>query len=312
MNQTPSVSVVMPCFNAQACVAQTLRTVLDQSHTDIEVLAVDDGSSDATADIVSGIAGTDPRVRLIRQQNGGVSVARNTGIAQARGEIIALIDSDDLWAPSHLAVHVARLQRDRELGVSFSPARIVDLAGQPTGVARPKLKDLRPVDFLTSNPTTTCSTLVIRCAVFADVGAFNARLRRDEDQEWLFRVSVSKWRLSGHHEALVDYRTSPGGLASDLNGMLDGFYRMLELARGIAPEVVRGCEPIATATTLRYLARRALRLGLDRRVARGYILRALATAPSMLIREPRQTIATLAAALVPGGNALIFGQPQHS
>jgi glycosyltransferase involved in cell wall biosynthesis len=91
------VSVIMPVFNTEAYIAESIESVLQQSFEDLELIVVDDGSTDASADIAREAAARDPRVRVLAQQNAGVSVARNHGLADARGSYISLIDADDLW-----------------------------------------------------------------------------------------------------------------------------------------------------------------------------------------------------------------------
>ena len=196
---------------------------------------------------------------------------------------------------------------DARLGVSFSAVRFMEADGTITNErSRPQLNCFQPADILSTNPCTTCSAMVIRRQVFTDVGMFRESLRRAEDQEWLFRVALSEWKLDGVDDLLVFYRNSPNGLSANLDGMYDGFKAMLEAARESAPELVGAAGPLAAARMSRYLARRALRLNLDRGIARSFITRALALAPKMLLSEPRQTIATLVAATIPGANTLLF------
>jgi glycosyltransferase involved in cell wall biosynthesis len=297
--RVPAVSVVVPCYNAMSTLPQTIASAASQTERDIEIIIVDDGSTDASTAIVEKLAGGDPRIKLVKQANGGVSAARNAGIGAARARIIALLDSDDLWAPEHLQTHVQRLQQEPRLGVSFSPARFIDTVGNVIGCSQPKLRHINPGDLLVSNPTTTCSTLVIRRDVFKDVGLFRTSIRHNEDQEWLFRVTLSGWRMAGDPTPRVDYRTSPQGLASDLDGMLRGFEMMIVEARKLAPVLVKREEFRARASMLRYLARRAIRLGLPSAVARDYVLRAVRVSPSVLLREPVATFSTLAGALLP-------------
>ena len=298
-SRPPAATVIIPCYNAGRTIQATLASACRQTIRDIEIIVVDDGSSDGAPAIVAGLAATDPRIRLISQPNGGVSSARNAGIGAAKARVIALLDSDDLWAPDHLEAHIRRLEADPRLGVSYSPARFIDAAGAVIGQSQPKLARLTPVDLLFGNPTTTCSTLVIRRHVFKDTGLFRTTMRHNEDQEWLFRVAMSGWIMSGDPTPRVDYRTSPNGLASDLEGMHDGFKVMLEEARKLAPILVARNQSFATACMLRYLARRALRLGLAPSVARRYMFRSLITRPSLVLIEPRATLATLGAVLLP-------------
>ena len=302
----PIVSVVVPCHNSAATLAATLASALAQSLREIEVIVVNDGSTDATLEAATAAA-QDPRVAVVSQANAGVSAARNRGIAEAKGEFVALLDSDDLWDEDHLETHVARLRADPALGLSFSPVRFIEADGGATGErTRPKLDGLTPADILSTNPCSTCSTMVVRAKVFEEVGGFREGLRRAEDQEWLFRVSLSGWRIAGVDRILVSYRNSPMGLSANLDGMYEGFRDMLEAARLSDPALVARLGPLAAARMSRYLARRALRLRMGRATARRFMSRALRAAPGMILSEPRQTIATALAAAVPGFDALMF------
>ncbi len=299
VHPAPLCSVVIPCFDAAATIEATVTSACRQTLSAIEIVVVDDGSRDNSAHLIAAIAAQDPRVRLIRQSNGGVSSARNAGIGAAKSRIIALLDADDLWAPDHLQTHLRRLRHEPRLGVSYSAARFIDAQGAIIGQSRSKMDTLTPADLLLGNPTTTCSTLVVRRDVFKDIGLFRTNMRHNEDQEWLFRAALSGWRLSGDANARVDYRTSLGGLASDLEGMLRGFETMIVEAHKLAPKLVERNAIRARANMQRYLARRAIRLGLPHRIARKYILDALRSRPMLLFVEPRATLPTLIAALVP-------------
>lgn len=109
----------MPAWNAAATIARSIESVLAQHHAQLELLVVDDASTDATAQLAAGYAAADARVRLIRQPaNGGVAAARNAGIAAARGEYVAFLDSDDWWHPRKLELQVAQMRRD-DASVSY-------------------------------------------------------------------------------------------------------------------------------------------------------------------------------------------------
>ncbi|HEY1092631.1 MAG TPA: glycosyltransferase family A protein, partial [Burkholderiaceae bacterium] len=111
----PRVSVVIPSYNAEGFIAETLRSVLAQSFTDFEIIVVDDGSSDRTPEIAEALG-----VRVLRQANAGVCAARNRGLAEARGEFICFLDHDDYWYPDKLAAQIAEFERDPELGVVYT------------------------------------------------------------------------------------------------------------------------------------------------------------------------------------------------
>jgi glycosyltransferase involved in cell wall biosynthesis len=287
------VSVVVPAFDAAATVRATIASVQAQTITDIEILAIDDGSRDATYDVLKAIAAQEPRLRITTQPNAGVSAARNAGIRSARAPLVALIDADDLWHRDHLARHLERFSADARLGLSFSAARFIDRAGLVVGAARAHAGPLRPEVLLASNPTTTCSTLVFHRAIFEACGGFDETLRRSEDQEWLFRIARAGWRIAGIADATVDYRISPGGLASDLDGMHRGFEAMLARARVSAPDLVARHEHLARAEECLYLARRAGQLDLGPGVVRTWLMRALAATPAIVLKRPARVAVAL-------------------
>jgi len=108
----PIVSVVVPAYEAERFIARTLASALGQTMEDLEVIVVDDGSRDATADIVAQMAGTDPRLVLRRQENAGVAAARGLGLTAARGRFVAMLDADDLWHREKLARQLAVFERE--------------------------------------------------------------------------------------------------------------------------------------------------------------------------------------------------------
>lgn len=120
------VSVVVPTYNRAHQIAETIRSVLAQSYPASEVIVIDDGSSDDTESVCASFA---PPVRYIRQANGGVSSARNHGASLAKGDLVAFLDSDDIWHRDKLAVQVEALRADPEAGWSITGCDVIDLAG---------------------------------------------------------------------------------------------------------------------------------------------------------------------------------------
>ncbi len=299
--QPPRFSIIIPCYNCSATIVETLQSAAAQTIRDIEIIVIDDGSTDESADVVARFAQSEPRVRLIRQANAGVSASRNLGKQEARGGFIAFLDSDDLWDPRYLETHARRFEADASLGLSFSVAKIMRADGQDTGqTSRPKLRGLTPEEMLATNPCTTASAIVVRRETIEEAGRFDTSLRRAEDQEWLFRVALTKWKIEGDPNPLISYRQSEGGLSSNLSAMYDSYAEMLAKARLRSPALVDRHGKIASARMLRYLARRALRVGQSRALAQHYVMRALREGPGIVLQEPKQTLATLFAAFVPG------------
>lgn len=176
----PVVSIIMPCLNSARHVQTSLQSALAQSLREIEVLVVDNGSTDATLSIVSAIR--DLRIRILHQPTTGVSAARNMGIQAARGEFIAFLDSDDTWSPACLAkLHAAIVTRP--------DADLAYCGWQNVGLAGGRIQPFVPPDYETPGKRALLfggcrwpihAALVRRRAVIA-VGGFNPTLRNAED-----------------------------------------------------------------------------------------------------------------------------------
>jgi GT2 family glycosyltransferase len=293
----PKFSVVIPCYNAAATVAETIASVQKQTFSDLEILAVDNGSTDATYEVVERLSQTEPRLRSIRLDAKGLCLARNAGIREARGDYIAFLDADDLFDADYLECHAANLA-DGSIGLSYSRIRLVDASGRPTGnVTTPKLEGLSAADLLRSNPCT--SIVVARGEVFEAAGMFDESFLRLEDQEWLFRVAAAGFKFRGIGRALASYRITPGGLSSNIDAMLRAHGQMLVAAERVAPALVAEHGRLSRGAMLRYCARRAIDHAAGTKSARGYLVQMLAIAPDLLVREPVGTLKTIAGVLAP-------------
>lgn len=123
MKSDPLVSVIVTCYNQRQVITNSLRSVLEQTHRNIECVVVDDGSTDDSAEVIAEIAKADIRIRFIRNLNSGVSIARNTGFAAARGEFIQFLDGDDTLAPEKLERQLTHFQSDVSIDVSYTNHR---------------------------------------------------------------------------------------------------------------------------------------------------------------------------------------------
>ncbi len=297
MARKTTVSVIIPAYNAARFLRATIQSVQDQTYPNWELLIVDDGSTDETAAIARAYQAKDERITLISQSNQGVSAARNWGMAQSRGEILAFLDADDQWLPAKLSQHLAQFQANPQLGVSFAQVEFLTPSGEPTGqLSSSQLRNLKPINFLAENPTTTTSNWVIRRQVFTEVGGFCLDMSYSEDLEWLLRVScTTTWEIAGQAEVLTRYRTSQGGLSADLYRMEAGWNLLVEKAKVYAPEVIAKSFDLAQAIHLRYLARRSLRLSLPSAVGVDFINRALRSDWQLIWQQPKRTLLTLIA-----------------
>src|SRR5688572_14797440 len=126
----PSVSVIIPAYNAEGTLADTLRSVSRQTYELLDIIVVDDGSTDQTARIAAKFAAGDSRIRVFTKENGGVASARNYGIGHARGEYVAPIDADDVWHPTKIEKQVdVAVRADDRLGFVYSFFRRIDAQG---------------------------------------------------------------------------------------------------------------------------------------------------------------------------------------
>ncbi|MBE9212352.1 glycosyltransferase family 2 protein [Plectonema cf. radiosum LEGE 06105] len=294
MNTT--FTVVMPAYNAAPYLAQTIESVLSQTFTDFELLIIDDGSTDNTAVIAEDYQQKDKRVKLLIQSNRGVSATRNQGIASSNSPYIAFIDADDKWFPDKLALHYQHLEKNPHLGVSYAKVEFLTPDGKHTRkIAQGRLTKLQPQHFLYENPTMTVSNLVIRRQVFEEIGCFDCNMNYSEDLDFLFRIACSQWKIEGIDHVLLGYRTTQGGLSSQLYKMEQGWETLMAKARLKAPELVEKHYLKARSNHLRYLARRAFRLHLSPQIGVDFLNRALNSDWQLILREPRRTLFTIVA-----------------
>jgi glycosyltransferase involved in cell wall biosynthesis len=219
----PAVTVLMPAYDVEPYVGDAVRSVLAQTFGDLEVVVVDDGSKDGTADVVAALAAADPRVRLVRQANRGLAGARNTAMRVARGEVLALLDSDDLWEPEFLAEQMAILDRHPEVDIVTGNAWMY--GGQQHGeLARP-CPDTRAIPDLATilgDERSVFIMSVFRRRVYELVGCFDGTLRTNEDYEFWLRAAISGCRFARNDRPLGHYRIRADSLSASEMRMLRG------------------------------------------------------------------------------------------
>lgn len=226
MSERPVVSAVIPAYNASRTIAQTLESALAQSVSDIEVIVVDDGSGDDTAEIVR--RHEDPRVRLVQRPNGGVASARNAGIEVARGEWLAFLDSDDIWLPQKLERQLELMAAHPGCDASEGSAYFVDDELKPL-----KLRRCVPVDdplltFLRfQNLPNAASSWVVRHSLIEKIGPFDPDLVILEDWEFSLRLARFANPLC-IDEPLTLYRVHPGNTSRNIDLHIEPGFRILK------------------------------------------------------------------------------------
>lgn len=293
----PAVAVVMPVYNAAATLAATIASVAAQDCADFELIAIDDGSRDDSLALLHRLAADDPRIRVLARANGGVSSARNLGVAAATAPLIAFLDADDLWDPGKLSAHLA-LHRARPALVA-SYARIAFIAADATAIAGARTHSSLAPDplgllaVLGENPICTASNFVVRRDAFVACGGFDEQLGFAEDQEVLARLIARGGMIAGIDAVLTGYRLSVMGLSMDLDRMHHGWREVV--ARHLPDPRARAR---LEALYYRYLARRALRSGGRPGLALRYVVQGLRSDARGFLEQPRRSLATIAAALV--------------
>ncbi len=216
-------TIVVAAFNAAATIGSAIRSVLVQTRQDFEVVVVDDGSTDGTAERAASFGGERVGVRVVRQPNRGPSAARNVGIAAARGSYVSILDADDLWLPEYLDVMGAALDGDREAAFAYTDAWVFDdttrrirrrsaMAYQRPPVVVPEPPALF-LELLERNFVYTSVTA--RRSVLEAVGGYDETLSAAEDWELWLRIARSGGRAVRAPGLLAIHRERPGSLSSN-------------------------------------------------------------------------------------------------
>jgi glycosyltransferase involved in cell wall biosynthesis len=278
---------VIPAYNIAPFIAEAVQSALAQTLRDLEVIVVDDGSTDDTPAVLGAIR--DERLHVIRKPNGGLSSARNAGIRAARGRHVGLLDGDDIWMPEKAARQIAVLEHDPSVSVTWSHSAYLNEDGTPKGtyllssVANPTWQQM-----VVRNHVGNGSTPIGRRDDFLAAGLFDERFRTafEEYELWprLMRRTGRGLRLVP--EVLTGYRIRRGSGSNSI----EPFARQAELARRLLqekmPDIPASLLDLGLAISYRVTARKAASLG-NRAAALHYLGRALRCAPEILWRDPR-------------------------
>ncbi|MBD1847511.1 glycosyltransferase [Cyanobacteria bacterium FACHB-63] len=253
----PEISVIIPAFNSEKTVQETIQSVLNQTFTDLEVIVVDDGSKDSTLNVVSSIP--DSRVKAFSYENAGVSTSRNRGFFHATGEYVSFLDADDLWTPNKLEAQYEALQANPQAAVAYSWVDYIDQNGKffyagnhitASGNIYEKL--------LLHNLLENGSNPLIRRQAFADTGGFDPTLSGVADWDmWL--------RLAAHYEFVavpspqVLYRVTADSMSSNSLKMEAESLHFIEAAFNQAPTSLHYLKKQSLSFLYRYLTFNSLK-----------------------------------------------------
>jgi glycosyltransferase involved in cell wall biosynthesis len=224
-----SVSVIIPTYNYGRFIGEAIDSALAQTRAPLEVIVVDDGSTDGTAEVLAAYG---DRIRVLRQKNSGVAMARNAGIAAARGEYLAFLDSDDAWYPCKLERQMPRFDAEPSLGLVHCGAETIDSEGRTLkmsvdGMEGQVAEAMLRLDREVIMPQG--SSIVVPKRVAEDVGGFDARLPPSEDWDFCYRVAA-RYAVGYVAEVLVRYRLHGSGIHMNIGRMERAMLIALEKA----------------------------------------------------------------------------------
>jgi len=222
----PLVTIVIPAYNAEKTLGETLRSVSNQSYDKLEILVVDDGSRDATFELASDYGLTDHRVRVLHQENGGVARARNHGVQEARGHYIAPVDADDIWHPGKIELQLQALRKFPDgQGVAYNWYAAIDENGIIFGHSRPVMHQGNIFEpLLRENFIGNGSTPLMPRAAILRCGGYDANLRDNgaegcEDLK-LYLALAETLPFALVPDFLTGYRFTKGNMSSNAYRML--------------------------------------------------------------------------------------------
>lgn len=303
VSDRPRVSVVMPTYNCARWIGEALDSVLAQTLPPAEVIVVDDGSADNTAEVIEPYRARG--VRYIRQENSGVASARNRAIAESHGELVAFLDADDIWHPRKLELQAAVLASRPDLGLLGTTCFDPEADAPPLeSLEPPPLMILPWRSLVVKNYLCTSSILARRSAIDSvGEGPFDPCLQGPEDHDLWIRIA-EKWQVARMEVQLTGYRSVPGSLGKQPTKMEAGMMRILQKVQSREAWKLHGNGPLRRRAKAYVQCSSAYLYGMagNQRQAIGKLLRSMGTYPMpfdrLEVNMPFVRLRLLAAALL--------------
>lgn len=300
------VSVVMPAYNVAPYVEEAVSTLHAQTYPRIELIAIDDGSTDGTGDLLRTLSdrwsGAGRQMIVVSQENAGAAAARNFGLDRAKGAFICFLDADDRLAPELVDRLVAMLKADDDLVLAAPLWRYIEADGRPTGViSDPGSLRHDAASLVVRGPLHSATGVTVRAGAAYEIAPFDTMLAGCIDLDWFVRLLAGRGAAAGIvPEPIADYRKRTGQITADWHRMETNWQRVLdkmaEAGHGLRPDEARR----AKARNLIYWATLAYQGG-DYPAARRLIAESWWLAPHAALRDPLARVRTLAvmASLLP-------------
>lgn len=252
----PLISVIIPLYNSEKTIRETIESVLNQTFSDFELILINDGSKDSTLDIVSSIQ--DSRLKVFSYSNAGISASRNRGISQASGEFIAFLDHDDLWTPDKLELQLKALQENPQAAVAYSWNNTIDESSQVLRRGgRVNVNTNTYAKFLVGNFLETASNPLIRKEALIQVGGFDESVLGPEDWDLFVRLAA-RYHFVEVPQAQVLYRLTASAVSSNVLMMEAAGLQVIERAFNHAPTSLQYLKKYRIGNFYKYLICKAL------------------------------------------------------
>lgn len=219
------VSIITPCYNGAKHVAETIKSVLAQTYQNWEMIIVDDGSKDNSAEIVNSFVTRDNRIKLFQQPNGGSAAARNNGIRRAEGQYIALLDADDLWMPEFLEEQI-RFMKEKNAICVYSTRIFIDESGKE--ILKPEIckpfitkKDMSRANFI------PCLTGLYDCSKHGKIYLHEDMKSLKDDYAYWYDIVALENAAYGNIKPLAKYRVTSGSVTSNKKNVIKKHYEFL-------------------------------------------------------------------------------------
>ncbi len=256
MNHAPLISVIIPAYNAERTILETIASVQQQTFSNFELIVINDGSKDRTLELLHNIA--DERLKIFSYENGGLPVARNRGISHATGEFIAFLDADDLWTPDKLEAQLEALQQQKEAGVAYSWTYFMDNQGKTLSPGEHIfLEGNVYADLLVNNFVASGSNPLIRKQAIESIGGFDSAFPHCADWEYWLRLAAC-WHFVVVTKHQILYRQSSGGMSSKIDGIEKQQIIMIEKVYRAVPQKLQYLKNHSLAWIYRYCAEKYL------------------------------------------------------
>lgn len=245
MDDERLISVIMPAYDVAPFVAEAVESVRAQDWPAIELIAVDDGSTDGTGETLDRLAATwdgpGRRMVVVHQPNGGLAAACNAALARATGRHVVFCDGDDRWRPGLLPTVAAHLDARDDLDIVFPRYVYIDEGGAPFGMESPRPRARYDADaFLVENPLHSATGTLVRGEAARANGPLDESLRACIHLDWFLRMTTRRpGNVGGVDRVLVDYRRRRGQITSDWRRMQTNWHRAVDKRAVLAPVPAR-------------------------------------------------------------------------